>query len=110
MINKLDTEAHEDVRKLVTQDAESQNGKSSQFTFFGYVGASLTQRARREEFVAVPQAAERRGAVRNDCARGTRPVPDDAGTSRALTQSLGFFCILPHDPAKTYIRCEKIPS
>lgn len=25
-------------------------------------------------------------------------------------QSLGFFCILPHDPTKTYIRCEKLPN
>lgn len=28
----------------------------------------------------------------------------------SLTQSLGFFCILPHDPSKTFIRCERIPQ
>ena len=28
----------------------------------------------------------------------------------SLTQSLGFFCILPHDPSKSFIRCERIPQ
>ncbi|WFD45996.1 hypothetical protein GLX27_000624 [Malassezia furfur] len=91
---QLDTEAHEDVRKLVTQDAESQNGKSSQFTFFGERGEKSSLLCRK-----LPNGEEQ-------CAT----IALEARDLFQTMQSLGFFCILPHDPAKTYIRCEKIPS
>lgn len=35
LINKFNTEAHETVRTLVNQDAESRQGQSSKFTLDG---------------------------------------------------------------------------
>lgn len=46
MIQKLDTPAHDEVRRLIAEDAESRHGSSSTFTFNGYVFHALTRRER----------------------------------------------------------------
>ncbi|WFD37510.1 uncharacterized protein MJAP1_000454 [Malassezia japonica] len=94
LINKLNSPAHEEVRKLVTQDAKSRNGTSSQFTLDGERGQATSQLCRK-----LPDGTDQ-------CAT----IALEARDLFQTMQSLGFFCILPHDPAKTYIRCEKIPS
>ena len=100
------------MRRFVAQDAESRGGSSNSiFTLDGYVCATDAQGAWTALVSVVSPAAKWSGAV-CDCV--TREyVPCVLTPARELFQtilSIGFFCNLPHDPTKTFIRCERIPQ
>ncbi|SHO76023.1 Uncharacterized protein MSYG_0357 [Malassezia sympodialis ATCC 42132] len=94
LIQRLDTPAHDEVRRLVSEDAQSRGGTNSAFTFNGERGSHKSQLCR-----TLPNGQEQ-------CAE----VALEARDLFQTMQSLGFFCILPHDPSQTFIRCQKIPK
>lgn len=83
------------MRRLVAQDAESRGGSSnSVFTLDGERGQPSSRLCRQ-----LPNGQEQCATVSLE----TRELFQ-------TMQSMGFFCILPHDPTKTFIRCERIPQ
>ncbi|KOS14155.1 hypothetical protein Malapachy_3886 [Malassezia pachydermatis] len=94
LIEKLDTPAHDEVRRLVAEDAQSRGGTNSSFTLDGERGTSQSQLCR-----ILPNGQEQ-------CAN----IALEARDLFQTMQTLGFFCVLPQEPTKTFIRCEYIPK
>ena len=96
LLNKLDSPAHRDVQKLVTQDAESRGGSSSPFTLWGLAARSACVKSSRTANAALAHracAVSCRTATnsaqtlhlkvnerpRHILTHSARPLPDDAG-------------------------------
>lgn len=93
LVQRLNKPEHDEVRRLIAQDAESRGGKSSTFTLDGERGVPSSKLCR-----VLPNGQEQ-------CAK----ISLESRELFQTMQSMGFFCILPHDPSKTFIRCERIP-